>query len=370
MTNDKTFKIRNGTNHQVLITRSIGMGGVANFYNQLRPHLPNRYCYCVIHNPHARTLFAKASAFPLILIYFLRELQRADVVCLNPSLVPKAYYRDMVFLILAKITRRKVIVLFRGWGESFEYLIRKTSLRFWLFSRTYARADGYFVLGDCFRKKLCDMGVFRPEKIYRISTIASGQPPSVADIEKKCASLPGEMRCLFLSRLVPGKGLDEAITIYVELKRRLVNSRVTLTIAGEGPERVHAENRVRREGLEDVHFLGEVRGKEKEHLMREMHILLFPSYSEGLPNAILESMLYGLVIASTPVGGVPDIVQDGKNGVLFHIKEYRKAVGFILKIISSPDSAKKIALRNRSFALQNFRPHVVANKMVRVIESL
>ena len=66
--------------------------------------------------------------------------------------------------------------------------------------------------------------------------------------------------------------------------------------------------------LEKVTFPGWVRGKQKEKLLQESAVFLFPSYHEGMPMAVLEAMGYGLGIVTTKVGGIPKLIQDGENG--------------------------------------------------------
>ena len=72
-----------------------------------------------------------------------------------------------------------------------------------------------------------------------------------------------------------------------------------------------------RKGLLDtVTFPGWVRGEEKERLLRESGVFLFPSYHEGMPMAVLEAMGYGLGIVTTTVGGIPQLIDHKRSGFL------------------------------------------------------
>ena len=76
-------------------------------------------------------------------------------------------------------------------------------------------------------------------------------------------------------------------------------------------------NTIKRLKIDDIAFYeGWVSGKEKIKLLNEADVYILPSYYEGLPISILESMSYHLPIISTNVGGIPEIVKDGVNGFI------------------------------------------------------
>jgi len=57
-------------------------------------------------------------------------------------------------------------------------------------------------------------------------------------------------------------------------------------------------------------------GKEKEELMKRCQVLILPSYKEGMPNAILDALTYGMAVISTRVGSIPDVISEDENGFL------------------------------------------------------
>ncbi len=86
-------------------------------------------------------------------------------------------------------------------------------------------------------------------------------------------------------------------------------------LIGDGPLRSGLENQARKAKLEDVvHFVG--RRNDTPELLACADLFLFPSLAEGMPNALLEAAAAGLPIVATSVGGIPEIIENGLNGML------------------------------------------------------
>jgi glycosyltransferase involved in cell wall biosynthesis len=94
-------------------------------------------------------------------------------------------------------------------------------------------------------------------------------------------------------------------------------------------------------------------------------ILALPSLEDNCPMAVLEAMAAGLPVAAANVGGVPDLVEDGKTGILFNPKnrsEMRSAIGRFLR----NDDGKRMALLAREEALKRFQPQLIAARHLEV----
>lgn len=88
-----------------------------------------------------------------------------------------------------------------------------------------------------------------------------------------------------------------------------------LFLAGDGPERARLEKIAANLGIsERVKFLGGI--EDVPALLSNAHLLVHPSRSEGLSNTILEGMAEGLPVVATNVGGTPELITDGKTGLL------------------------------------------------------
>jgi glycosyltransferase involved in cell wall biosynthesis len=92
---------------------------------------------------------------------------------------------------------------------------------------------------------------------------------------------------------------------------------VTLVVAGEGPERAMLERRSGELGVAArVRFLGSLPRDDVLRLFRAADASLLPSAWENFPHTVVESLAVGTPVIATEVGGVPEVVRDGRNGLL------------------------------------------------------
>ncbi len=119
----------------------------------------------------------------------------------------------------------------------------------------------------------------------------------------------------YIGRLSREKGVLNMIQAMPEIVNEL--PAVQLCIIGEGPLLESAKRMTQEEGLiEHVRFLGEVPHHQIPTCLNEMKLLVIPSYTEGLPTILLEAMACGTPVLATPVGNIPDIINDGENGFI------------------------------------------------------
>jgi glycosyltransferase involved in cell wall biosynthesis len=98
------------------------------------------------------------------------------------------------------------------------------------------------------------------------------------------------------------------------------DKRVPLLIAGYSlwDEEDKLKEKVAREGIDDVHFVGWKDGEELAELYRCARFVVMPTlWYENIPNVILEAMAYGKPVIGSDLGGVSEIIEDGKEGLLF-----------------------------------------------------
>ena len=341
-------------------------GGVENYYLKLRPFWRSEVDYFTVGRRAQRSrVWLRAIRLFVDYWKFFFALKNCghDVIILNPSFKMDTIMREAIFLLLAKIKNKHVIVFLRGWDSNFENVIRRYGRS--LYCRIYGRADATIVLAAEFRNTLAQWGLQKPiiveSTVVEEKAISEPSPrPSHARAEAD-----GSCRILFLSRIIKTKGLYEALDAY-----RLVRSShsgVTLTIAGDGPELESAKQYVQSRKISGVAFPGYIRGAERCGAYEQADIFLLPTYhGEGMPNSVLEAMYFGLPVVTRPVGGINDFFQDGVMGFITESRDPAKFAELIERLVADPRLRARVGMHNRSYA----QKHFLTSKVVVRLEAI
>ncbi|MEZ5541461.1 MAG: glycosyltransferase family 4 protein [Pseudomonadota bacterium] len=330
-------------------------GGVANYYNAVYPRLgmPGLDIdYLQIGSTHGRR-----SGFHVLAdqYRFWRKLGsfRPDIVHLNPSLDLKSFLRDGLFVLLAKLRRKPVLVFFRGWQEPFERQVEGRFRRF--FRITYLRADRFIVLASAFARKLRDWGVAAPI-VLGTTAVADDMLQDLSAAAKAEQLLAaGPVRLLYLARLEPDKGVLELIDAVVSLLQG--GADITLTIAGDGAamEQVRARVAAHDRFHDRLRIAGYVRGEQKAEVLRSHHVYCFPTqYGEGMPNSVLEAMAFGMPVITCPVGGISDFFEDGRMGALLDGNRPATVARAIAAVIADRSRLADMSRYNHNYARAHF----------------
>lgn len=126
-------------------------------------------------------------------------------------------------------------------------------------------------------------------------------------------------------------------------------TRLRLEIAGEGPLRAELQAHCLRLGIADnVVFLGEV--ADVPGFLNSLDVFVLPSDSEAHPNALSEAMACGLACVATAVGGVPEIVDQGRAARLVPRGDQEALARVLGDLLADPDTRQRLGLAARQFA--------------------
>lgn len=235
----------------------------------------------------------------------------AQIVHLNSSLDQRAFWRDLAYLVVAKACGARVVYQVHG-GALPQVFLGTGRVRARFLQSAMRLADAIVVLASIEYEAYSR---FLPGQ--RVLALPNGidYAPFAAAARESAMDPAAPLRLAYVGRLVREKGLCELLQALKLARARGV--RAHLTLAGAGPDHARLAHLAAELGLtSDLDFCGPVTGESKVKLLGDADALVLPSYSEGLPYAVLESMAAGTPVIASRVGAIPDIIVDGVHGLL------------------------------------------------------
>jgi glycosyltransferase involved in cell wall biosynthesis len=231
---------------------------------------------------------------------------------------------------------------------------------------TLRLADRIFVVADAIRTWLVARGV----DAARITVLRNGidlarfRPGGDGDAIRGELALPPHVPVVaMISRLVPLKGIEDYLVAAARVVRTIPDVRFLVVGSGHvsrngGPFLEDVEYRRQLEGIVARLGLGDrivFTGFRQDvpRLLQTVAVSVLPSFSEGLSNVVLESMAAGVPVVTTRVGGTPEAVEDGVNGLLVSPGDPIALAEAMSRVLTDPSLASRLA--------ENARRHIAAH---------
>jgi len=284
------------------------------------------------------------------ILQLIREIHlfRADVI-----LAQYAYFCGLIGAIATKLSRRPFIV--RAVGSDLRVLSRSLMGRIAVLL-TFRIASGVI----CVSKDLEN----RAQNLGAKSTVVIPSPLMLTrynrtNVHKK------EREVISVARLLPIKGISYLIKAMTRVKDG------SLVIIGDGPERTKLELLSKHLELSDrVFFTGWIseRSGILDHL-EQATVFVLPSLSEGLPRVLIEAMACGLPVVATNVGGVPEAVVDGVNGLLVPPRDEKALAEAIEHLFKDIDFRRRASAENVK-AVTEYLPSIIGQRIYDYLEKI
>ena len=317
-------------------------GGIASVVNGYREHDFSGKCeVSYIESYRNGSKWEKLAKALKGYLLFFREmiLNKPDIVHIHSSFGP-SFYRKMPFIYMACF--RGVPVINHIHGAEFEtFYLKASDRKKRRIRKVYGKCTMLIALSEEWKRNL--ESVVSPEKITVIENYC--KIPDLSGTEKK-------KQILFLGEIGKRKGCYDIPEIYGRVLEK--GERLPLIMAGDGELAEVKKLFEDRDLLESVSFPGWVRGADKDKCLKESGILLFPSYYEGMPMAVLEAMAYGMAIVTTRVGGIPHLLEDGVSGYLCEPGDIEGLSKRLLELSKDGDKRRKMGERARQKAIEEY----------------
>lgn len=191
-----------------------------------------------------------------------------------------------------------------------------------------------------------DVERFNPEK-------------NTTDIRKEFSLEEDDIVIGFIGRIVTAKGLEYLLDALPYLKGEFKS--IKFLIVGEGSLVEELKERAKKNNIFDnILFTGKRR--DIPEILASINIFVMPSIAEGFPNALLEAMAMGKPIVTTEVGGIPEIVKNGFNGLLVPPRDTVSLSKAIKELISNDRLAAKLGQAARDLVHDNLSIKAIAQK--------
>lgn len=165
-----------------------------------------------------------------------------------------------------------------------------------------------------------------------------------------------ESTILFVGEVNPRKGLERLIRSCTEARRDFPE--IQLKLVGPVTDQAHFEylnDTLKMTTTDWIIYLGKLDKQRLLDAYKSTTIFVLPSYSEGMPNVLLEAMSLGIPCIGSRISGITDNIEHGKNGLLLEEDDFSD---LIKKLLSIPSYRKELGDRARKFILDHRTPEV------------
>jgi colanic acid/amylovoran biosynthesis glycosyltransferase len=212
------------------------------------------------------------------------------------------------------------------------------------------------------------MGFVPEERWPRLRIVHCGVDPDEYDPRSLEAAGPddSEFHILYVGRLVPFKGQGLLLEALAELRARGIEA--TLTLIGEGPSREELEKKALRLGVDGAaRFAGAVGQDEIRSYFAAADAFCLPSFAEGVPVVLMEAMAMELPVVTTRVMGIPELVDDGADGILVRPGRLDALTSALTKLAADPGLREELGSRAREKVRAEFDVRQAGREMASIL---
>lgn len=279
---------------------------------------------------------------------------------------PVSAFRKFPFMLWAKLWRKKTIVHFHSFSP---YTTVYGRFR-WIYRYLFIHSDAVITLSEYWRNVVAEE--------YRLGDKVKiiYNPCPVQEDKGKISFCPDDYEVrwpktysiLYAGTVNARKGYEDMIRAFARIAKKYPDWMIVFAGNGEVEQGMALATDL---GISSqTLFLGWVTGEAKERSFREATVFCLPSYAEGFPMAVLDAWTYGLPVITTPVGGIPDIAQDGKNMLLFTPGDVAGLACQMERMISDRELRENIAKESRHLAQTTFNVGTINRQIGKLYEEL
>lgn len=272
-----------------------------------------------------------------------------------------SFWRKVQLVKLGKFWGRKVVLHVHASRFKDFYSESSKKRQEWI-RRALLSVDVLVVLSNSWKDWFKQIGI--PEDkivvLHNITAYPTDIPSAKVD--------DGKVHFLFMGEIGQRKGVFDILRAMSKHRDELLG-KIELRIGGNRNEE-QLKKMINDNHLEDmVVFEGWVGGEKKLRLLNWADVFILPSFNEGLPISILEAMSYKMPIISTNVGGIPEVVENGRNGILVRPGNDEEIYRAMKHYIDKPAFVALEGVKSAKI-VESYLPDRVMNNLKNIYEKL
>lgn len=285
-------------------------------------------------------------------------LRRLEAPLVHVHLSANAsFWRKSVVCLMARLAGRPYLLhVHSGFFPEF-YERQCGPIGRWLLRRIYANAAVVIALSEQWRS-----WILRICATARVEVLGNGV--ALADLTRARRPEPAEPTLLFLGEINRSKGVFDLVRAVARVSREF--PRLRLVCAGTGSleelrglaEELKIGDRVSCPGWLDA--------DRKRAELASATIFVLPSYAEAMPMALLEAMSWELPVITTPVGGIPQVIEHEANGLLFQPGDVEALAAAITRLVREPALRQALGAAARQTIERSYSLDASVERLLRV----
>lgn len=238
-------------------------------------------------------------------------------------------------------------------------LVRVASMKFHEIMHIYDNVDAFITPSSFLKEKLLTHK-FKKKDIYHIPTF------TYFDESKRPEIKLGDYG-IYFGRISPEKGLEYVIKAYEKLGNEY-KLKVVGDLESDEAERLRAY--LKEKNITNVEFVGFKLGDDLNTLISGAKYVFLPSiWYDNFPNVVLESYMNGKAVIASNLGSLPEMVIDGKTGLLFEPKNVDDIINCIKKL-ENKEFLESLSGNAFNHLIQNYSADIHYNKLIQVLKGV
>jgi glycosyltransferase involved in cell wall biosynthesis len=197
------------------------------------------------------------------------------------------------------------------------------------------------------------------------------EPPAKQSSDHFTKPKDSTFRIVQITSIEPRKGQDILLQS-LQLMPKAVTQNIEFDLIGrlmyQTDERYYLGVVKTSKKLGNVNMIGKIPAEEIRHYLESADVLVLPSRDEALPQSLIEAMAYGKAVIASRVGGIPEIIQDGYNGLLIDREDYKGLSQKLLALYRNPELIQKLGQNAQATYMTELTMDRFGGKIVELIE--